>query len=305
MDKLFVFNIQKYSIHDGDGIRTTIFFKGCPIRCAWCHNPESQRFGPELLWNQEKCTNCGACVEVCPTHAMKWNGSKVIMDRSLCTQCGKCVEACLNNVRELAGKYYTVEELVEEAEKDQMFYEESGGGVTLSGGEVMAQEPFHLIVELTRRLHEKGIPVAIDTSGFAPWERFEALLPFADVFLYDLKAMDPEKHKRLIGAENNLILDNLRKLSQNGAKVYLRMPLVGGLNTDDEDILPVIQLMQQGVRAERVYLLPYHNTGKSKYARLGRLYDINSVFNVPSPERLEEIAELFRKNGFPNVRIGG
>lgn len=299
----FVIDMQRYSIHDGDGIRTSIFFKGCPLRCAWCHNPESQARNPEVLWNREKCTGCGWCEKICPQKAITMEQGIPVLDRQACTGCGKCVMECLESARAVSGEEKTVRQLLESGEKDQVFYEESGGGVTLSGGEVMAVTPFEDVIKLCRGFFEKGISVFIDTSGFAPWERFESILPYVTAFLYDIKAMDPETHKRWVGVDNGLILDNLRKLSAAGADIRLRLPLVSGINDSHEQIKAVLQLLQQGVHVRKIHLLPYHDIGKSKYTRLGRDYQ-EAVLAPPSPEHLEELAEILRQTGV-SVVIGG
>lgn len=298
-----VIDIQRYSIHDGDGIRTSIFFKGCPLRCAWCHNPESQQKRPELLWNREKCTGCGWCETICPQKAIVMERGVPVLNREKCTGCGNCVVECLESARSLSGESKTVRQLLEAGEKDQMFYEESGGGVTLSGGEVMAVQPFEEIVELCRGFFEKGISVFIDTSGFAPWERFDSILPYVTAFLYDIKAMNPEAHQKWVGVDNKLILDNLQKLSAAGADIRLRLPLVSGINDSREDIEAILQLLQGSVHVRKIHLLPYHDIGKNKYARLGRDYD-EAALAPPTPEHLEELAEILRQTGVPVV-IGG
>lgn len=299
-----VFNIQKYSIHDGDGIRTTIFFKGCPLHCGWCHNPESQNLRPELLWQAEKCTGCGECIKVCRQGAISYAADgRITLDREKCICCGECVEWCFAGAREVAGKEYTVAELVHKAEKDLPFYEQSGGGVTLSGGEVMAAEPFPFIVELAQRLCERGISVTVDTSGCMEWKRFEAILPYIETFLYDIKEMDAQKHREQIGADNTLILENLRRLSDAGAHIYLRLPLVHGVNDTDSDIASIIQFLKTGIHTAQINLLPYHNTGRSKYDRLGRQYDPKGLFEVPAKDQMEAIASRFRQSGFTNDRL--
>lgn len=301
MERLPVFNIQKYCIHDGDGIRTTVFFKGCPLRCAWCHNPESQKAEPQLLWDAEKCTRCDACAAVCPQEAA---GQAVGVNRERCVSCGTCVQACAAGARQLSGKGMTPEEIVETVKKDLLFYEQSGGGVTLSGGEVMAVEPFGEVVRLCHLLREEGISLFIDTCGMVPYERFEAIREDTGCFLYDIKAMDPEKHKKWTGADNRLILENLRRLSRDGARIRLRLPLVEGINAEPEDILPVIDLLKEGVRAEKIHLLPYHTFGQEKYQKLGRAGQ-GEIFHVPSQEKLESLAELFRQAGISQIVIGG
>ncbi len=300
---LTVFDIQKYCIHDGDGIRTTIFFKGCPLRCAWCHNPESQLEMPELLWDREKCTGCGWCEEICPGKAVSMEEGFPTLDRKKCLGCGKCVIECLENARALSGEKKTVRELLEAGEKDMVFYEESGGGVTLSGGEVLVARPFEEVVQLCRGFFEKGISVFIDTSGFAPWERFESILPYVTAFLYDIKLIDSQKHKKWIGADPTLILENLKKLSNAGADIRLRLPLVAGVNDSQEDIQGIVNLLQSGIHVRRIHLLPYHNTGKGKYTRLNRSYQGES-FMAPLSEHLEELASILRQTGVPVV-IGG
>lgn len=300
-DGLSVFDIQRYCIHDGEGIRTTVFFKGCPLRCAWCHNPESQAGKPELLWNEERCTGCGACEAACLQKAV-WGGCPE-PDRSRCIACGACVQACLGSARQVAGIRYSPEELAAAVCRDRMFYEESGGGATLSGGEVLAAEPFPAVLELCRLLKEEGISVFIDTCGQAPFERFEQLLEVADCFLYDIKAMDSQKHRKWTGVGNELILQNLWKLHLNGARIRLRLPLVEGVNAEEEDILPVIGLLKKGLRAEKIHLLSYHDFGRSKAQRLGHVSQPS--FQAPSREKLEGLAELFRGAGFPQVVIGG
>lgn len=301
----FVFNIQKYSIHDGPGIRTSIFFKGCPLSCRWCHNPESQRYARELMVFHDRCTACGACVPRCPEGVNAIADGKLVMDRAKCTACGVCTDWCVNNAREVAGKEYTVRELAREAEKDLAFYEQSGGGVTLSGGEVMAQD-MDYIESLCRILKNKGISVYIDTCGAVPYERFQRILPYADAFLYDIKLLDSEAHKQWIGMDNTLILENLKRLSADGAVIFIRMPIIGGVNATEEYILSVIEfLRREQIAVHQVNLLPYHDTGRHKYGKLDRAFREAERMSKPDRDQMESFRALFVKYGFQNTFIGG
>ena len=256
-----VFNIQKFSIHDGPGVRTTIFFKGCPIRCAWCHNPESQSYKIETMHKK-------------------------------------------NGKEEIIGKEYTVNELIKEAMKDQLFYEQSGGGVTLSGGEVMSMDIDYLTA-LCQKLHRYGITITIDTCGYAPYENYEKLLPYVDTFLYDIKTTNDTLHKKYIGADSNLILSNLVKLNRAGAKLYIRIPVIKEVNGNDEDLNATIRFLKENhINARQINLLPYHNTGSAKYARLGIAYEGEDL-HAPSKEEMEHFVSLFTSAGFANVKIGG
>lgn len=298
-----IINIQRYSIHDGDGIRTTIFFKGCPLNCHWCHNPESQNYGQELFYNVERCSSCLACASVCPVGAIKKLDKGVITDKEKCCTCGKCIDYCINNCRELVGKEYEIKELLKLVDKDSMFYEESGGGVTLSGGEVMSQN-IEYLEELVKALKKKGYNVAIDTCGHAPYESYERILPYVDTFLYDIKMMDKEKHKKFMGKSNELILDNLKRISRAGAHINLRIPVIGGVNEDDASIDDIISFLKKEVRVEKVNLLPYHNTGSSKYEKLNLIYK-GEDFWTPDNDWMEHLKSKFEENGFNNVKIGG
>lgn len=299
-----VINIQRFSVHDGDGIRTTVFFKGCYLNCWWCHNPESQNFAPEAMINPEKCTGCTACEHACPHHAIHMEDCKQYTDRSKCEACGKCVDFCVNNAREIVGKQYTVQELVKEVEKDYMFYEESYGGVTLSGGEAMAQD-MEYMTELLKKLQRKGFNVAVDTCGYAPQENFEKVLPYVDTFLYDIKLMDDEKHKKYMGQSNKLILSNLKYISDHGARIYIRIPVIGGVNDNDQEMEAILSyLKKENIAVAQVNLLPYHDIASSKYDRLDENYK-GKDFYVPSNEYMEALQAKFQQNGFQNTKIGG
>ena len=301
----YITNIQKYSIHDGEGIRTTVFFKGCRLACRWCHNPENQSFRSELMYRSEKCVGCRACEAACPKKAIRFDPytHHVLLDRRQCDLCGACVDSCAFGAREITGKQYPVDELVRELEKDRMFFELSGGGVTLSGGEIMEQD-MDYVGELLKKLSEGGCSVALDTCGYAPYESFRRILPYADTFLYDIKLIDPEKHRKFIGMGNELILDNLKRLSADGARIHIRIPVIGGVNDDEESMRAIIDFLKQNVNVQAVSLLPYHTYGSEKYGRLGRTYPGEGL-TVPDGQKMEKFAALFQKNGFSPVKIGG
>lgn len=324
MGNPLIFNIQKYSIHDGEGIRTTVFFKGCPLSCSWCHNPESQRFEKELLFHADRCTGCGACAAVCSLRAVSMEslpsapipgqsrtaaperprGYRPRLDRTLCRACGACAAACLRGAREETGKEYGLPDLLRELEKDRMFYEQSGGGVTLSGGEPLAQD-MDYIEELASRLHAKGYSVNIDTCGCVPREHIRRVFPYTDTFLYDIKLLDPAAHIKYTGADNGLILENLKALSADGGKIQLRLPLIDGVNATKEHLTDIILFLQDNkIHLYRINLLKYHSTGSGKYARLDRLYDHSSMAE-PDAGWLLQAEDLFRHSGFQNIQTGG
>ncbi len=282
-DTPLVFHIQKFSLHDGDGIRTTVFFKGCPLSCVWCHNPEGVPFAPQLMYTAERCLHCKTCAG-CDT---------------ACTACGKCVERCPGGARELAGRAYTVDELVGVLLEDLPFYRQSHGGVTLSGGEAMAQQPAYLMA-LLGRLHDHGVSLAVDTCGYAPYDRFLSVLPYVDTFLYDVKAIDPALHRRLTGADNALILENLRRLSLSGARIRVRIPVVAGANAGE---IPAIAqwMADNGIRAEGVHLLPYHAMGADKARRLGTA---QTRFSAPTEEMLSDMRQAFALRGYQTTTGG-
>jgi len=298
-------NIQKYSIHDGDGIRTTVFFKGCHLRCRWCHNPETQNFNKELQVDEPKCTGCGRCAAVCPQKAITINSEgKSVTDRAKCITCGKCENACLGNYRTIVGKDYSVKELVKICLQDQMFYEESGGGVTLSGGEVMAMDTEY-IQAVVKALHREGISVTIDTCGQAPYSNFEAIAPYVDTWLYDVKVIDDDLHKEYMGMGNKVILDNLVKLARTGARIYIRIPVVKEVNGSWDAMQDIIDFLKTNdIRPPQVNLLPYHSTGSHKYGKLGMEYP-GQLLTTPSDEEMQSFVEMWNEAGFANVKIGG
>lgn len=298
-------NIQKFSIHDGDGIRTTVFFKGCPLKCEWCHNPETQRFEKEMQVDREKCTGCGTCASVCPNGAVRMTEDHwPSWDPKACTFCGKCENFCPAGVREIVGREYTVKELTKELMKDQMFYEESGGGVTFSGGEVMSMD-MDFILAMAKELKRQDVTLTIDTCGYVPYERFEKILPYVNTFLYDVKVMDPELHKKYMGTDNKLILENLIRLSQDGARIYIRIPTIKEVNGNEENMKETIAFLKEhDIHPAGVNLLPYHDTGSGKYAKLGMEYK-GTDLHAPDKEEMEAFAALFVNAGFTNTKIGG
>lgn len=299
-----VINIQKFSVHDGDGIRTTIFFKGCLLECWWCHNPESQSYKKELMFDSDRCQGCGMCISACPSQAIKLDDDCVaVTDTEKCTLCETCFDYCLNNNRQIVGQEYEIDQLLEIIKKDNQFYEETGGGVTLSGGEVMTQD-IGYIEELCKRIKKEDINIAIDTCGYAPQKNYERLLPYVDTFLYDIKTLNDEKHKKYMGKSNDLILSNLEFLAKNGANINIRIPLIKPVNSDMESVNDIIEYLKEKIGIVKVNLLPYHNTGSSKYQRLGVDYKAKDL-ETPTKEELEAIKNLFIENNFVNVKIGG
>ncbi len=300
--KGWVFNIQRFSVHDGPGIRTTVFLKGCPLRCVWCDNPESQPMAPQIVFWKERCIRCGACLVACPRSALvedEGGGRKVLVER--CDFCGRCLDACYTGALEQLGRCMTVEEVLEAAEADRPFYDQSGGGVTLSGGEPLAQWAFAR--EVLRRCKERGIHTALETCGHAPWDAWEALLPYVDLVLYDLKEVDPVKHQRFTGVDNALILENLRRLAGTGKKVVIRRPVIPGYNDSEESIHALAQVVRSLGSVDEVHLLPYHRLGQGKYERLGMEYALKDVPSL----REEDVAGLraiLLAYGL-RVRVGG
>ena len=263
-----VFNIMRFSTQDGPGIRTTVFFKGCPLSCWWCHNPESQKLQPELLYLEERCRHCGDCVTACPQHAIE-QVAGAVRTSALCRRCGQCTEACQAEARQMAGRRLTVGELVAEIERDLVFFEESGGGVTLSGGEPLAQPRF--VSALLRACRDRGIGTVIDTCGYAPGGVFLDVALAADLVLYDLKLMDPARHKQYTGVSNRRILANLEALVARGRPVTVRIPVMPGINDADDDIRQFASYLAE-LPVKQVELLPYNNIGAGKYKRLGLAY---------------------------------
>jgi len=255
--------IKRNEIHDGDGLRTTVFLKGCPLRCIWCHNPESISFRSQFGFYTEKCMGCGTCAALCPEHCITMENGKPVTDLSRCTGCLKCTEFCPTDAREAYGKVWEVEPLVEKLLQDKPFFDNSGGGVTLSGGECLAQPAF--ATELARTLWEKGVSVDIDTCGYVRREVLDGIIPYTDTFLYDVKAIDPAVHRRCTGRDNGIILENLRYLSECGCRIEIRYPYVPGWNDGECD---AIGAFLKDLPITKIKVLGYHNFADGKYDAL-------------------------------------
>lgn len=291
-----VFDIQRYAIHDGPGIRTVVFLKGCPLRCAWCHNPESQDAAPELVLTPGRCIACGACVQACPEDAAATSGTH----RGRCVRCGQCVAVCPSGARRIAGREMSAPEVLDEVERDRLFFEQSAGGVTFSGGEPLMQSDFlRACLSESRR---RGIHTAVDTCGYADPAILRDIAALTDLFLYDLKLIDDRRHQEFTGVSNRVILQNLGTLSNRGAAVWVRLPLISGINDDDENVAATCRFLADLSPRPAVQLLPYHRGGHDKAARLGRTVADDAA--PPAPGRLAEVADALGRCGL-DVRIGG
>jgi pyruvate formate lyase activating enzyme len=296
-----VFDIKKFSVHDGPGIRTTVFFKGCPLRCQWCHNPESQRLGRERLYRAERCIRCGACLAACDHGAISWAHGALVTDDSRCILCGVCVDECHAGAREIAGREMTVAQVMAEVERDVAFYDESGGGVTFSGGEPLAQTEF--LMGLLRASRDRAIHTALDTCGHAPWKVLDKVRPLVDLFLYDVKIMDDARHRRFTGVSNALILENLEALSAGGSRIVVRVPIIPGINDDEDNLRRLAAYVAALPQVEGLALLPYHATATAKYERLGLAYALREV-RPPPNARMEALGHTLQGYGL-RVTIGG
>ncbi len=276
MMKATIFQIERNSFVDGPGIRTTVFFKGCNLRCAWCHNPESQFPKPQMMFYENRCTGCGICKRKCP-HALE-----------KCDLCGECVLYCPHDARDICGKAYTVGEVMQEILKDKAFYEKSNGGVTFSGGECMLQINF--LEEALKACKKECIHTAVDTAGHVPLAYFERIHPYTDLFLYDVKCYDHDTHRKYTGVSNELILSNLKSLLKMGKAVWIRIPIIPTVNDTEEEMQKIRAFLLSAGRPEKIELLPYHAMGERKYAALGKEVQ---PFSLPSEEKMSQLKKCF------------
>ena len=297
-----IFDIKRYAIHDGPGIRTTVFFKGCTLRCQWCHNPEGIKFEHEIMFRPSRCAEeCWDCVPRCPKKAINENGKIIAIDQKKCDLCGICGDVCAYEAVATVGRDVTVPEIIEEVEKDRIFYDESGGGVTISGGEPLAQGDF--LLALLDELNNRDIHTAIDTSGCVPYEILYEVSQRADLILYDLKVMQENRHRVFTGKSNAQILENLRRLNDNGNNIIIRMPVLKGLNDDQENIQNMVDFLLPLNKAWEINLLPFHRGGEGKRVRLNKKEPLVD-FKTPSSKKLEEVRDRLSSHGF-SVKIGG
>ena len=306
-----VYDIQGFSVQDGPGIRTTVFFKGCPLRCPWCHSPESQQFHTQLSWIAMRCVGldeCTKCLDACTKEAISPGKTTqhpvsqkpvrhVHIDRTICDNCGDCAKVCYRNALYMCGTDYTVEDLLSRLIKDKPFFDQSGGGVTISGGEPLSQSEF--VLQLLKRLKESGISTAVDTTGYAQYDIIRKILPYTDLFLYDLKHMDSATHKTVIGVPNGPILENAERLAKDGGKMQIRIPVIPGFNDSVESMRETGKFcMSLGEAVTVIQLLPYHNLGVMKYQRID---DSKPVLEAkpPSDEKIQSLKGLLENLGLP------
>jgi pyruvate formate lyase activating enzyme len=302
MNQPLIFDIKRYAINDGPGIRITIFFKGCPLSCRWCHNPESQSPEQQKFYTAGRCIGAGDCIEICPIDALTLTSEGIVTDWELCNLCGKCAEACPTKAIEMSGRFYTSQELLKIIEKEQVHFEQSGGGLTISGGEPLMFPEY--LVELLALCKQAGIHTTVDTSGFAPKETLLNVAKHTDLFLYDIKLMNPVLHKKWTGVDNKLILENLKVLTNAGKPVNIRVPLIKNVNADEQNLRTTAQFISQlNGKIPPVNLLPYHPISKGKYKKMGIPWNSYGMEELTEKE-IEQAIQLFKGYGI-EVDVGG
>ncbi len=292
-----VFDIMKYSVHDGPGIRTTVFLKGCPLSCHWCHNPESRRPGRQVMFYAERCIGCGECAGVCANGVLLPVSDE---NQGQCAGCGRCAAVCHSGAREMAGREIPAVELIREIEQDVIFYDQSGGGVTFSGGEPLMQADF--LKTLLAGCRNREIHTAVDTSGFTPREQLMDISGLTDLFLFDLKMMDEKRHRHYTGVSNRVILDNLRELASRHNNIVIRIPILPGINDDDDNVNAAGRFITTLPGVRRVHILPYHRAGAEKYRRLGQTYSLPDL-RPPDDDKMNAIAVILGRYGLV-VQVG-
>ena len=295
-----VFEIERFAINDGPGIRTLIFLVGCPLKCIWCSNPESQKPDRKLMVWKNRCLGCKHCISQCETGALSWDNG-IRLDRSKCNLCGKCTEVCNSNALTMVGALMSVAEVFAQVDKDATFYQSSGGGVTFSGGEAFAQPKF--LLGLAKAAKARGYHTCVETTGYVAWDVLRDIMPYIDLFLYDFKQMDNQAHQKITGVSNELILSNYKRLVEYGKKTVARVPVIPDMTDSEENYQLLAEFLKKHNPCSRIDLLPYHRLGTSKYERLGTAYSLKNLL-PPSAEKMEEIKAFFEGNGF-NVLIGG
>jgi pyruvate formate lyase activating enzyme len=293
-----IFDIKRYAINDGPGIRTAVFLKGCPLDCWWCHNPEGQSGRPQLMFRSNRCKSSQACLDLCPQEAITWNEGPVT-NWDACDTCGKCAEVCFAGAREIIGRDMSVDQLMAELSRDIPFYDQSGGGVTFTGGEPMQQKDF--LEEALLACKELQIHTTVDTCGHTSWDNFREILPHVNLFLYDVKLINADKHKEYTSVPNRLILDNLHKLSSAAAHIIVRIPFIPGINDDEDDLRLCGSFLATLPYLNGVELMPYHEIGVAKYQALGMRYRLENTI-APTKEHIVAVEDLFSSYNLPVIK---
>ena len=296
-----IFDIKRYAIHDGPGIRTTVFLKGCPLLCWWCHNPEGLAESAQRFYNADRCIGCEACIDECPSQALTKDGTGISTDPEVCTACFTCSQVCPSEATQKIGQEISVSDLVMKIEQDRLFYDESGGGVTFSGGEPLEQADF--LLELLVECGRLGIHRVVDTSGYADPDQLLAVAEHTDLFLFDLKIIDSDRHRKYTGLPNEAILENLKLLAENGAKLDIRIPVIPGINTDEDNLRQIARFLMSQPGVQKVHLLSYHSTARKKYRQLGMDF-IPADICEPTKREINKLAVTLESLGV-QVSSGG